>query len=270
MSRRRVRWAPIWLGLILLFLYAPLARVGVNSVNTNEVGTSFDGFTLDWYQAAWNDVTVRDSLQVSILLAVIAAAFSTSIALGVVIGTQAGPPRLRSIARALTAGRVLLPEVVIAAGIAIMLPLFGIRLGLLALVIGHVVFQTAFAIVLIQSRAAGRDPRLEDAAADLGASRLRVLRTVVIPDLAPGIWAAALLTFLFSFDDVVLSRLLSSPDTPTLPVTVLSLINRRISPEIDAIGTVVMGVGLVAFVCAALIGRGSLAIALSGARRDVR
>ena len=86
---------------------------------------------------------------------------------------------------------------------------------------------------------------MEDAAADLGAPPARVLRTIVLPDLAPGIWAAALLTFLFSFDDVVLSRLLSSPDTPTLPVTVLSLISRRPSPEIDAIGTVVMAVGLV-------------------------
>ena len=68
-TRRRIRWAPIWLGLILVFLYAPLARVVVNSLNTNEVGTSFDGFTLDWYRAAWNDETVRDSLQVSLVLA---------------------------------------------------------------------------------------------------------------------------------------------------------------------------------------------------------
>ena len=74
----------------------------------------------------------------------------------------------------------------------------------------------------------------------------------------------------FSFDDVVLSRLLSSPDTPTLPLTVLSLINRRISPEIDAIGTIVVGVGLVAFVGAAIIGRGSLAAALTGGREGRR
>ena len=87
---------------------------------------------------------------------------------------------------------------------------------------------------------------------------------MTLPDLAPGIWAAILLTFLFSFDDVVLSRLLSSPSTPTLPVTVLSLIGRRISPQIDAIGTVVVGVGLVVFVAAALIGRSSLARALTG------
>ena len=270
MTRRRVRWAPVWLGLILLFLYAPLARVGVNSVNSNPVGTSFDGFTLDWYRAAWGDTTVRDGLRVSIVLAVIASLFSTLIALATVIGTRMGPQRLRWSSRALTSARLLLPEVVIAAGIATMLPLFGIRLGLLALVIGHVVFQTAFAIVLIESRAAGLDPRLQDAAADLGASPSRTLRTIVIPDLAPGIWAAALLTFLFSFDDVVLSRLLSSPDTPTLPVTVLSLINRRISPEIDAIGTIVFGVGFVAFVGAVLVGRGSLAAALTGSRREGR
>jgi ABC-type spermidine/putrescine transport system permease subunit II len=265
MSIRRIRWAPIWLGLIVVFLYAPLVRVGLNSFNTNEIGTSFEGFTLDWYRAAWNDVTVRDSLRVSLVLATIASALSTTIALGVVIGLRS-QPRLRWMSRTLTAARLLLPEVVIAAGIAIMLPLFGIPLGLMALVIGHVVFQTAFAIVLIEARAAGQDARLVDAAADLGASPGRVLRTVVIPDLAPGIWAAALLTFLFSFDDVVLSRLLSNPDTPTLPVTVLSLINRRISPEIDAIGTVVLGVGLVVFVAAALIGRAGLATALTGGR----
>jgi spermidine/putrescine transport system permease protein len=266
---RRVRWAPIWLGLILIFLYAPLVRVGVNSFNTNEIGTSFDGFTLDWYRAAWNNATVRDSLRVSLVLAVIASALSTLIALGVVVGLRT-QPRLRRISRTLTASRLLLPEVVIAAGIAIVLPLFGISLGLVALVIGHVVFQTAFAIVLIEARAAGQDVRLHDAAADLGAAPGRVLRTVVLPDLAPGIWAAALLTFLFSFDNVVLSRLLSSPDTPTLPVTVLSLIARQPTPTIDAIGTVVLGVGLVAFIAAVFIGRGGLAAALTGSAGERR
>lgn len=269
MRRRRLGWAPVWLGLIGLFLYAPLARVAVNSFNVNEVGTSFDGVTLDWYRAAWNNVTVRDSLRVSLILAAIASVVSTGIALAAVLGAR-GRGRLRTIGGALTAGRVLLPEVVIAAGIVIMLPLFGIPLGWPALVIGHVVFQTAFAIVLIEARAAGRDPRLEDAAADLGASPARVLRTVVIPDLAPGIGTALTLTFLFSFDDVVLSRLLSSPDTPTLPVAVLSLIGRRTTPEIDAIGTLVMGVGLIGFVLAALIGRGGLVGALGGRRQARR
>lgn len=267
MTRRRIRWAPIWLGLILVFLYAPLARVVVNALNTNELGTSFDGFTLDWYRAAWNDETVRDSLRVSLVLALVASALSTTLALAAVIGARASSGPLRTVWRLLTASRLLLPEVVIAAGISVLLPVLGIQLGWIALVIGHVVFQTAFAIVLIEARASGRDPRLEDAAADLGAPPARVLRTVVLPDLAPGIWAAALLTFLFSFDDVVLSRLLASPDTPTLPVTILSLISRRPSPEIDAIGTVVMGVGLVVFVVAALVGRGGLVAALSGARR---
>lgn len=270
MTRRRVRWAPIWLGIMLIFLYAPLVRVGINSVNSDELGTSFSGFTLDWYRAAWNNATVRQSLWVSLILAVVASAFSTTIALASVIGTRMGGRRVRRLSNLLTSGRLLLPEVVIAAGIATMLPLLGIPLGLPALVIGHVVFQTAFAIVLIQSRAAGLDARLEDAAADLGATPGRTLRTVVIPDLAPGIWAAAILTFLFSFDDVVLSRLLSSPDTPTLPVTLLSLIGRRISPEIDAIGTVVLGVALITFIVAALVGRGGLIAALTGRREEQR
>ncbi len=257
-------WSAIWLAVMLLFLYAPLARVGFNSININPTGSSFDGFTLQWYEAAWADVTVRTGLRTSILLATVSAILSTTIALSAVIGMRLTRGRVTEISQILMTSRVLLPEVIIAAGIATMLPLLNIPLGFGALVIGHVVFQTAFAIVLIQSRAAGLDDRLEDAAADLGATPLRTLWFVTIPDLAPGIWAAALLTFLFSFDDVVLSRLLSSPDTPTLPVTVLSLIGRRISPQIDAIGTLVLGVALVTFVVATLVGRSSLAQVITG------
>ena len=262
-----MKWTHWWLGLIVLFLYAPLARVGLNSINANPTGASFDGLTAQWYRTAWADVTMRESLRTSLLLATIAAIVSTLLALGAVLGARLSGPRVRAGSRALMTSRVVMPEVVLAVGIAIMLPLLGILLGLGALVIGHVVFQTAFAIVLIETRAAGLDARLEDAAADLGATPLRTLWRVILPDLAPGIGAASLLTFLFSFDDVVMSRLLSSPDTPTLPVTVLSLISRRNSPEIDAIGTTVLAVGLVVFIAAALIGRTTLTEALTGNSR---
>jgi ABC-type spermidine/putrescine transport system permease subunit II len=179
------------------------------------------------------------------------------------------PPRWQRTYGTVTSVRLLLSEALLAAGIALILPLVGVPLGWRALLIGHVTFQTAFGIVVIQARAAGLDVRVEDAARDLGATRWRTLRTVVLPDLAPGIWAAGLLIFLFSFDDVVLSRLLSSPDTPTLPVTLLSLISLRVTPEIDALGTLIMLIGSVVFVTAVLIGRSGLAAAL-GERRSER
>jgi spermidine/putrescine transport system permease protein len=114
------------------------------------------------------------------------------------------------------------------------------QLGTTAVIIGPSVWNSAYATLIIQARTATLDPALEAAAADLGANPWRVFRRVTLPGLAPGILAAGLLAFTFSFDDVVTSSFLTGRDASPLPVVILSMIRFRITPEINAIGMMVM------------------------------
>lgn len=136
-----------------------------------------------------------------------------------------------------------------------MLPLLGWRFGMRALLLCHVVYLTGFVVLLVGPRAANADPRIEEAAHDLGARPWRVLLTIVIPDLLPAIGAAALLSAAFSFDDVALSRSLASPSITTLPLILVSTIQRRVTPEIDAIATLLLVLVAALFVCALVVAR---------------
>jgi ABC-type spermidine/putrescine transport system permease subunit II len=146
------------------------------------------------------------------------------------------------------------------------MPLLSVTFGFKALFFGHVVYLTGFVVVLVAARAANADRSLEDAAQDLGARPWQVMWTIVLPDLLPAIGAAALLSAAFSFDDVAISRALNSPTTTTLPLVLVSLIQRRVTPEIDAIATLLLLVGALLFAAALLLG-GSVS-ALTGQPRD--
>jgi ABC-type spermidine/putrescine transport system permease subunit II len=128
-------------------------------------------------------------------------------------------------------------------------------------VIGHVVWNSAYATLIIQARVVTLDPALEDAAADLGANPWRVFRRVTFPGLLPGIVAAGLLVFTFSFDDVVTSYFLTGSGTAPLPVVLLSMIRFRITPEINAIGMLVMlftvSMFAIGFIAVTQMGRGA-------------
>jgi ABC-type spermidine/putrescine transport system permease subunit II len=134
-------------------------------------------------------------------------------------------------------------------------------LGTTAVVIGHVVWNSAYATLIIQARVVTLDPALEDAAADLGANPWRVFRRVTFPGLLPGIVAAGLLVFTFSFDDVVTSYFLTGSGTAPLPVVLLSMIRFRITPEINAIGMLVMlftvSMFAIGFIAVTQMGRGA-------------
>jgi ABC-type spermidine/putrescine transport system permease subunit II len=120
---------------------------------------------------------------------------------------------------------------------------------------GHTAVLSGYVVLVVNARLAGIQSDLEDAAADLGAPPAAVVRDVVLPHICPAIIAAMVLVAAFSFDDVLLSSRLSGPDDTTLPVVILSMATRRTTPEVDAIGSLVLGLGALAFVLAATIGR---------------
>jgi ABC-type spermidine/putrescine transport system permease subunit II len=251
-------------GFILMI--APLFAVIANAFNANVILSGWDGFTTKWFGAVVRDTEVRHSTIRSLEVAAAVTAISTVVGTLAVAFSAYAPPWVRRLTDGLTVMRVMVPEIIMSAGLIIVLPQLGIRFGLKAVIIGQSVWAIAFFIAIAGARRAGFDRRLEDAARDLGASPFRVLRTIVIPDLMPGIIAAALLTFTFSFDDVVTTVFLSGPGSGTLPTFILGAIRHGITPSINAVGVMVMAATITLLALATLVS-GSL---IPGRERSTR
>lgn len=244
----------------MAFLYLPLARIVVNSVNSNPLSTTFDGLTLHWYRTAFGDAGIRKGVGNSVRLAVVASVLSVTIGTVAAVASQRSHRFVRVMSRFGSVARVSVPEIVVAGGLTVVLPTIGTKFGLTAMLAGHVVILTPFVVLLVGTRAASADPRFPEAAADLGARPWQVFRTITLPDLAPAIGASTILSAVFSFDDVITSRLLAGPQSSTMPTVLLSMIQRRITPEIDAIGSIILAVGALAFTAALLVGRGTASV----------
>lgn len=250
---RRVPVVGILAGIVLVLLYLPIAAVVVNSFNADESLTGWDGFTWRWYEEAVADERIRTALLNSVAVALAATVLSMVLAVGAALWWRSASARGR---RAVDLGsymRIVLPEVVIATGLFVMLTRLEVELGFWTVVAGHVVINSAYATIILQARLAGMGTALEDAAADLGASPARVLWRATLPQLAPAIAVAALLVFTLSFDNVVLSLFLRGGTFETLPVVLLGLIRIRVTPEVNAIGSLVMLITAVTFLLAVAI-----------------
>lgn len=235
-----------------VLMVAPLVAVVVNAFNANDLLSTWGGFTTHWFSEAVQQGEIRSAAGHSVVIAGLVTLLSTVMGTLAVAFSAYAPAPMRRLTDGLTVVRVMVPEVIIAAGLVIVLPAVGMRFGLWTVVLGQTVWGMAFFISIAAARRAGFDRRLEDAARDLGASPARVLRTIVVPDMVPGIVAGALLTFTFSFDDVVTTVFLAGSNTTTLPTTILAQIRRGITPTINAVGVMVMIVTIVGLGLAAL------------------
>ena len=246
--------------VVLFALYAPIALVTANAVNGDEFLIGWGGFTTRWFSEAVNDGRVRNALVASIEVALLSTAISLALAVAAALWARRASGRARRLLDATTYMRIILPETVLALGLFLLLRREGVELGIVTIVIGHVVFNSAYATIVIQARMATLTSSLEEAAADLGATPWRVFRRVTMPLIAPAVIVAGLLVFSFSFDDVVTSLFLGGASTETLPVLLLGMIRLHVTPEVNAIGVLVM------LTTTALL---ALAAALSGVRSAV-
>jgi ABC-type spermidine/putrescine transport system permease subunit II len=226
--------------VILACLWAPIAVVGVNAVNSDERLISWGGFTTTWFDEALSDQRVRDAFVTSLEVALLSTVVSLAIAITAALWARRASQRNRRLLDATTYMRIILPETVLAIGLFLLLRRYDVKLGVATIVIGHVIFNSAYATIVIQARMATLSDTLEQAAADLGATPWRVFRRVTLPLILPAVIVAGLLVFSFSFDDVVMSLFLGGPNAETLPVLLLGLIRLHVTPEVNAIGVLVM------------------------------
>jgi spermidine/putrescine transport system permease protein len=229
-----------------VLLYLPVAVLVVYSFNAGESIALWRGFSWRWYEAAWRNEAVQDATLRSLLVAAVAATFSTFLATLAALGTARGAPfRGRTLIYLLVNQPLMVPEIVTAVALLIFFAMVKVATGYTGLgylIAAHTAFCIPFAYLPIRARLEGLDPALERAAADLYATPLRAFRRVTLPLLAPGIAAGGMLAFVISLDDVVITEFVKSGGQETLPTWMLGQMRRVISPEINAISTVLLGV----------------------------
>jgi ABC-type spermidine/putrescine transport system permease subunit II len=257
MKQRRLSVSSVWMGMVLLFLYAPLVVVILNSFNAEFTLVEWGGFTTEWYGDAFGDARIRRDFRDTVLIAVSVAVLSLLIATATSIWARRAGRRSVGMMNLATYTRMTLPEIVIAIGLFLLFRKLGVELGATAIIAGHVVFCSAYATIVLQARLANLSMSLEEAAADLGAPAWRAFRRVTLPMLAPGLVVAGLLVLTLSADDVLVSLFLGGGNAETLPVLMLGLARRQVTAEVNVIGTLFMLFTVLTF---------ALAIALAGIR----
>ena len=247
--------ATLSVGAVILyaFLYAPIAIVVIYAFNDSRLVEVWHGFGLTWWGETWRDESIRQALIVSLTTASANAVLATVLGTAAAIGLRNVGRRARTGFDAMMYGALIVPEIVIAIASLLFFDTIGLPLGRLAIVITHAVFNTSVVALICRARLATMDRTLEEASADLGASRWGTFRQVTLPQLAPAVFAGALLAFTFSFDDVVLSEFVSGPGSTTLPVRIFSELRFGLSPKANVVATSMLGVTLTALVAAQIL-----------------
>ncbi|MBG7130443.1 ABC transporter permease [Pseudomonas aeruginosa] len=242
--------------LFYLYLYAPILVLVVYSFNANQSATVWTGFSLDWYRAAFANQALRQAAGNSLLIAVCASAAAPAIATLAALGTSRGA-KFRGLR--LSMGAIMLPlvlpEIVVGVATLALFSTVGLSLGYGNLIIAHTVFCIPFAYLPIRARLDDMDLSLEQAAADLYAGPWRTLRKVTLPLLAPGIFSGLMLAFIVSLDNFVISMMVSQAGTTTLPIFIFGLLRMGVTPDVNAVSTLILGVSVIFVSLSYLLGK---------------
>ena len=243
----RTLWMRLWVGLVMLFLYAPLIVLMVFSFNDSKRNVVWRGFTLKYYEKALNNDALFDALVNSLTIAALATIFS--LILGAVAAVMLW--RFRFPFKGAVDGTISLPIIVpeICMGVAFLIffakllhwptdLVWPLNLG--AITIAHITFCFPFVTMVVRSRLASFNREQEEAAKDLGAGEWQMFRDVLIPHMRPALVAGALLSFTLSLDDFVITYFTSGPDTVTFPVKVYSMLRFSVTPEVNAASTILI------------------------------
>ena len=247
------------------FIYLPLAVIVVYSFNSNPMDmTSWQSFTLDWYRGLFGLTDVGPSTSIgtsaiyvestdqllkalknSLIIATTTTIISTTIGTATAIAMTRFQFRLRNAYQGLMMMPMMMPDIVLGIGLLIFFVTLGFKLSLLTIIIGHCTFLSSYVFIVVQARMAALDPALEEASADLGANGWFTFKKVLLPQLMPGIVGGALLAFIISMDDLVITYFVAGIDSTTLPMFIFSMLRRGVKPEINAIATLVILASLI-------------------------
>ena len=235
----RRRSVGLWIAAVAgyAFLYVPLIIVVVYSFNDSRLNAEWVGFTLDWYDKLAHDDEMLAAAGNSLAIALVASLVST------VLGTMAGVGMYRYKLRLLpilVLTPIAIPEILMGVSLLIFFVLLNFTLGLVSVALAHIAFCIGFVAIVVRSRLAGMDEILTEAARDCGATPWNAFRYVTLPLIMPGVIAGALMAFTLSIDDFVITFFTAGAGTVTLPLQIYSMIKIAVTPEVNAVSTLLM------------------------------
>ncbi len=239
-----LRWC-LWAGF--LFLYLPILVLVIYSFNESRLVTVWSGFSTKWYGELFRDRQIIEAVLLSLRIAALSA--TAAVALGTLAGVSLvrfGAFQGRNLLGVMITAPLVMPEVITGLSLLLLFVALGQMIawpserGMLTIFIAHVTFCTAYVTVVIAARLRELDDSLEEAAADLGATPLRIFRSITLPIIAPALLAGWLLAFTLSLDDLVIASFVSGPGASTLPIVVFSSVRLGVSPKINALATILI------------------------------
>lgn len=238
MDRSRTPW--VTTAAVLAFFYLPVVVLVANSFNASRFGGGWEGFTLDWYRKLFTQREIWAALSNTLVIAAFATAVSTVVGTSAAFALHRYKSRLQKVHYLLVYTPLVIPEILMGIGLLLFFVTIGLGLGLLTVTLSHVTFCISYVAFVVLGRLQDFDWGLVEAAEDLGATPWVAFLKVVLPNLAPGIAAGALLAFTLSIDDFVITFFTSGPGSTTLPVRIYSMIKHGSPALINALSTILL------------------------------
>jgi spermidine/putrescine transport system permease protein len=225
--------------LVYLFLYAPIVILVIYSFNSSRYAI-WEGFSWKWYEILLRDQLILRSLKNTLIVAVAATLVSTVAGTIAALGIQRFEFRGKGMLDSLFYLPVIIPEIVMAASLVIFFGFIQFKLGLTTVILAHIAFCISYVIIVVRARLEGFDRTLEEASMDLGANEFQTFFRVTLPVIAPGIISGALLAFTISIDDYIITSFVAGVGSTTLPLQIYSMVKTKVTPEINAISTLLL------------------------------
>lgn len=239
-KRREEILGAIYSVIIYTILYIPVFVMMMFSFNNQRYNYFWNGFTTEWYSKLFTNSAVIGSLWYSVIIAVLSTVISVTIGTVGALGLKKYEFRGKKFINNMLYIPIIVPEIVMAVALLIIFMKAGLALGLGSILIGHCTFCIPYAVVTIKGRISGDGYSLEEASMDLGANRIQTFINVTLPGIMPGVMSAAFLSFTLSIDDVVMSNMLAGAKNSTLPVLILSMNKSGITPDVNALTTIMI------------------------------
>ena len=243
----------VLIGLILFFLYLPIIVLIIYSFNTSKMNVIFEGFTLSWYKDLFSNRTLIEAFINTIIIAVTSTVISTIIGTLAAIGLYRYNFKFKNFINLLLYIPIVIPEIVLGISLLSVYTLTKLELGMSTLILSHIAFSIPFVIVSVRSTLSKQLDTYEEAAKDLGAGSFTTFTKVTLPLIMPGVISGATLAFTLSLDDVVISYFTAGPGSNTLPLQIYSMIKTGISPDVNALTTLMLLVVMIVLTTSTII-----------------
>lgn len=238
--KRHEKWYGLYIILFYTFIYIPIAVSIVFSFNDQKKNTSWQGFTIDWWQQLFADSDIWQVVLNTLIVALVSTAFATVIGTLGAVGMVRHEFKGKQLLNSAVYIPIVIPEIVLAVALLCIYIKIDFPLGLWSIILGHSTLTLPFVVINVKSRLAGYDKSLEEAAMDLGANQRQTFFKVTLPMILPGILSGSFLAFTLSLDDLAISNFVTGIKSTTLPLEIQSMLRSGISPEINALTTLIM------------------------------